>query len=164
MTTGIWRLTEGERSLAMAHAAMAVFGAGLAFSAVLRMGAGAWSGAPLGGYEVWIIGCGAIGGALALYLCRDRVGQAGPLRAAAAIIFTNLMAAVIAGTLALPIYGTMFGPFALVMILAGSPMLGLMWLANQLAVHLLLANFHAERDSIFRAGSVPGTLITPARV
>lgn len=145
-------LTEGERSFLLAHLATAVIGAILAFSAVMSMEHSAFFTEPLTAYDLWLVGSGAIGGALGLYLNRHRIGQAGPagaMQALGAIIMSNLTGAVICGTLALPLYGTMFGPFTLIMILVTSPFLGLIWLANQLAAHLLLARYHAERNSIF---------------
>lgn len=145
-------LTEGERSFLLAHLATAMFGACLAFSAVMRMGQGAFFTEPMSAYEVWIVLSGAIGGALGLYLNRHRMGQGGStgaVQALGAIVLSNVTGAVICGTLALPLYGTMFGPFTLIMILVSSPLLCLIWLANQLAAHLLLARYHTERDSIF---------------
>jgi hypothetical protein len=150
------QLTEGERSFLLAHLATAMFGACLAFSAVMRMGQGAVFSQPLTAYELWIVICGAIGGGLGLYLNRHRMGQGGPMgavQAMGAIVLSNATGAVICGTLALPLYGTMFGPFTLIMILVSSPLVSLIWLLNQLAAHLLLARYHAERDSIF-AGSL----------
>lgn len=146
------KLTEGERSFVLAHLATAIFGAGVAFVAVMRIGQGAFFGEPMTAYDLWIITSGAIGGALGLYWNRHRMGQggsAGAIQALGAIVLSNVTGAVICGTLALPLYGTMFGPFTLIMILVSSPLLTVIWLANQLAAHILLARFHAERDSIF---------------
>jgi hypothetical protein len=154
-------LTEGERSFVLAHLATALFGAGAAFAAVMRMGQGAIFAAPLTAYDLWIVLSGAIGGALGLYLNRQRIGQAGStglIQAFGAIVMSNVTGAVICGTLALPLYGTMFGPFTLIMILIGSPLVSLIWLANQVAAHLLLAQYHAERDSIFVAAQTPASL------
>ena len=150
------QLTEGERSFVLAHFATAIFGAGVAFVAVMRTGQGAFFAEPMTVYDLWIITSGAIGGALGLYWNRHRMGQGGSvgaIQALGAIVLSNVTGAVICGTLALPLYGTMFGPFTLIMILVSSPLLTLIWLANQLAAHLLLARFHAERDSIFVGGA-----------
>ena len=144
--------TEGERSFVLAHAATAMLGALLAFNAVMRMRQDAFFAQPMSVYGIWIVLSGALGGALGLYLNRHRMGQvgsAGAVQALSAIVMSNVTGAVICGTLALPLYGTMFGPFALIMILVSSPMVFVLWLANQFAAHLLLARFHAERDSIF---------------
>ncbi len=152
-------LTEGERSFVLAHVATAVFGAILALSAVMRMHPGVFFAQPMSVYDIWIVLCGAIGGALGLYMNRHRIGQGGPagmVQALGAIVLSNVTGAVICGTLALPLFGTMFGPFTLIMILISSPLLCLIWLANQLGAYLLLARYHTERDSIF-VGTGTGT-------
>ena len=145
-------LTEGERSFVLAHAATATLGAILAFSALMRMGQGEFFAQPMSAYGIWIVLSGALGGALGLYLNRHRMGQVGPggaVQALSAIVLSNVTGAVICGTLALPLYGTMFGPFTLIMILVSSSMVFVIWLVNQFAAHLLLARFHSERDSMF---------------
>ena len=127
-------LTEGERSFVLAHLATAVFGAGVAFMAVMRMRQGAIFSAPITGYDLWIILSGALGGALGLYLNRHRMGQGGStgaIQALGAIVLSNVTGAVICGTLALPLYGTMFGPFTLIMILISSPLISLIWLTRR---------------------------------
>lgn len=149
------KLTEGERSFVLAHLATGVFGAGVAFAAVLRLGGGAFFARPMTAYEYWIVLAGALGAVLGLFFNRHRMGQGGTygaMQAVGAVVLSNAMGAVIGGTLALPVYGTMFGPLALIIILISSPLLTLMWLANQLAAHILMARFHAERDSIFVRG------------
>ena len=150
-------MTEGERSFVMAHVATAVLGAILAFSAVLRMRQDAFFVQPVTPYDIWIVLSGAMGGAFGLYLNRHRMGQVGPagmLQALGAIVMSNVTGAVICGTLALPLYGTMFGPFTLFVILVSSPVLCLVWLANQAGAHMLLARYHTERDSIFVVSGV----------
>ena len=154
MTWRFGNLTEGERSFVLAHLATGLFGAGVALVAVMRLGGGMFFSRPISGYEIWMVIAGGLGGGLGLYLNRHRMGVGGPqgvLQAFGAIILTNIMGGVIGGTLALPLYGTMFGPFALVMILLSSPFMFLLWLANQLGSHLLMARYHTERDSIFLA-------------
>ena len=145
-------LTDGERRFVVAHLASAMIGAILAFNAVMRMGQGKFFAQPLSAYEIWIILAGAIGGALGLYLNRHRMGQGGPigvLQALGATVMANMTGAVICGTLALPLYGTMFGPFTMIVILVSSPMVFVIWVGNQVAAHLLMARYYAERDSIF---------------
>jgi len=154
-------LSEGERSLFMALLATALFGAGVALAIVMRFDDAALMGRQLSPYELWIVLSGAIGAASALYLLRSRIGQPhqdNPVRAAlrflTTTVLTSALGAVIGGTMALPLYGTMFGPFTLIVILAGSPFLLLLWCANQFAAHKLLRTWHSERDSIF-AQSAP---------
>jgi hypothetical protein len=140
----------------LAHSATALLGAVVALTAIVRMRQGEFFSEPMTAYSLWFILSGAIGGALGLYMHRHRMGQGGSypaVQALGAIVLSNATGAVICGTLTLPLYGTMFGPFTLIMILVSSPVVSLIWLVNQLAVHLLLARFHAERDSIFVGSS-----------
>ncbi len=144
--------SDGERALAIALLATALFGAVVATIAVMRFDRGAVIGRPLSPYEIWIVASGAIGAAAGLYLWRHRIGHLGPrgaVRSLGGMVLVSVLGAVIAGTLALPLYGTMFGPFTLVVILASSPFAAMAWFVNQLAAHLLVQRFHAERDSIF---------------
>jgi len=163
--------SDGERALALALVATALFGAVVAAIAVMRFDDGAVISRPLSPYELWIVASGAIGAAAGLYLWRHRIGQIG-LRGAArsltGMVLVSALGAVIAGTLALPLYGTMFGPFTLAVILASSPVAAAAWFVNQLAAHLLVQKYHTERDSIFvavpadpRPGRRPAARISP---
>jgi len=123
---------------------------------VMRFDDAALMGRQLSAYELWVILSGAIGAASALYLLRSRIGQPledNPVRATlrflSTTVLTSALGAVIGGTMALPLYGTMFGPFTLIVILAGSPILMLVWGVTQFAAHKLLRVWHSERDSIF---------------
>ncbi len=147
-----FRMTDGERSLAMAYIFVALFGAGMAFVAVIQLGQGTAFARPMNWYECWIVLAGALGGVAALFLAGDKLGRPGwrgHLRATLGAIWVSFVGALIAGTLALPIYGTMFGPFTLGITLAGSPMLAGLWFANLMSAHLLISAWRIERDSIF---------------
>ncbi len=144
--------TDGERCLALAYVVVGLFGAGMAFVAVTQLGHGEILARPMLVYEKWIVLCGLIGGICGLYLAGDRMGQpgwSGHLRAVYGAGIVSFAGPIIAGTLALPVYGTMFGPFTMAMIFFGSPMVGLLWLANLMAAHLLIGAWRAERDSVF---------------
>ena len=67
------------------------------------------------------------------------------------MLIVTFFGPIIAGTLALPLYGTMFGPFTLGLIFFASPMTAVFWLGNLLGVHVLFLTWHSERDSIFGA-------------
>lgn len=152
--------SEGERARALAFMIIALFGAGMAFLSVTQLNDRAFFDRGLTWYEIYIILCGALGGMAALFLSGDRMGQPGiegTLRGFAGGIWVSFVGAVIGGTLALPLYGTMFGPFTLAVTLAGAPLLMLIWVSNLIAVHLLLRIWHRERDSIF----VPDRMTLP---
>jgi len=53
--------------------------------------------------------------------------------------------------MALPLYGTMFGPFTLFVSLFSAPLLALLWVNVLVGAHFLLAIWRTERDTIFDA-------------
>lgn len=149
---GFWSLTEGEQQLVTAYVTTCAFGAGMGLMTVTQMSHGAIFDTGFTFYHRWIVLCGALGCGLALWLAGDRMGQSGPngfARGMLGVVWVSVVGAVIAGTLALPFYGTMFGPFTLAIMLVGSPMLALMWFANLLASHLLIRNWRTEQDRLF---------------
>jgi hypothetical protein len=148
------RLSAGERRLALALIVMALYGAGIGLVAAVRLAHGGHLTGGLSAYDLWVVLAGALGTAVAFWLLRHRFGEAGPrgaLRAAGGALAVSLVAPVIGGTLALPLYGTMFGPFTLAVILTGAPLLGLCWLSAMALGHVLLRRLVDERESIFTA-------------
>jgi hypothetical protein len=155
MTASLWRhksLTVGERRLVLAYVTVSLFGAALALSIVIRLGHGGVLMGTMTGYEFWMLLAGAAGAGAGLFLSRDRFGWPG-LRGTGQALGGMLMVcfsgSLIAGTLALPLYGTMFGPFTLGVVLASSPLLTLLWVATLYGAHLMLQSWRAERNSIF---------------
>lgn len=145
------KLSEGERARVVAFVLVGACSAGLGFLAVLHLDRSAFFDG-LSWYETWIIAASGIGGMMALFLSGDRMGQSGPkgaLRAVAGAIWVTFIGALISGTLGLPIYGTMFGPFIVSVTLAGAPLLAMLWTFNLVGVHLLLGIYQRERDTIF---------------
>lgn len=155
VSVGDWLRVEtpGERARARAYATVTLGGAVLSAVCVGRLSGAAdipylapdW-------YGLWIVAAGAIGALSGLFLVRERLGQAGPggwRRAAVAAVLLSFAGSVIAGTLALPIYGTMFGPLSLVVTLIDLPVLGLAWIGCILGAHGLMRRWRAERESIF---------------
>ena len=149
-------LTAGERCLVSAFVAVMALG-GIVTAAVLdRVAEGAValpSGIP-SAYGIWILCAGAIGSGLAFWLGLNRFGQRGALGLAQVvpgILAHAFIAALIGGTLALPAYGTMFGPFLLAVTLGAAPVLLAGWVVTLVAAHLLLSLWRRERDSIFDA-------------
>ncbi|SMY07741.1 hypothetical protein [Flavimaricola marinus] len=145
------RLSLGERRLVLGCLITAILGAFLALIVVLRLDPDAVFQRPLSLYEQWILVAGAFGGGAGVILARDRLGRAGIIKPLAGLVIMTFVAAIIGGTLALPLYGTMFGPFTLAVIFTASPMIAALWFANGFAVHLMVRSWHSERDSIFGA-------------
>ncbi|MEJ6398452.1 hypothetical protein [Yoonia sp. 208BN28-4] len=149
-----WRLylTEGERSIVFALCGIAFFGAIVAFIVVNQLGGQSQIVRPLTTYDYWIICSGALGAPAGAFLARNWFGHpggAGVMKACVGIIVTSFLSSIIAGTLALPFYGTMFGPFSLIVTMVASPMLALIWAAMLLGAHLLVAVYRRERETIF---------------
>lgn len=143
--------TEGERARAVAFLLVGACSAGLGYLAVLHLDQGALFD-ELSWYQTWIIVASGLGGMIALFLSGDRLGQSGSrgaLRAVAGGIWVTFIGSLIGGTLGLPFYGTMFGPFIVCVTFLGAPLLAMLWAFNLLGVHLLLGIFQRERDSIF---------------
>lgn len=150
----LFTLTEGERSILLAAISASVFGAVLAFNFVMTLGGQMAMLNMLSAYELWVTMSGAIGALAGLYLSRNWMGHAGwrgLVRACAGIISTSMTRAVVGGTLALPFYGTMFGPFTLVMTLIGAPILAILWISTLACAHFLLATWRSERAAAMDA-------------
>ena len=150
------KLSEGERARALAFILVGICSAALGFLAVLHLDRRAlFDGLSL--YQIWITVASGLGGMIALFLSGDRMGQSGQvgaMRAVAGAIWVTFIGALIGGTLGLPFYGTMFGPFIVVVTLMSAPILAMLWAFNLLGIHMLMAAYQRERDSIF----------TPARM
>lgn len=143
--------TEGERSIALAYFYVAVFGSALGINVVLTLGGVAAWITPFSYYDYWVISSAAIGGCVGLYLGQDRMGHDGPMglgRAVWGMVWISFVGALIGGTLALPFYGTMFGPFTLIMTLLQTPILAVLWTCALLAAHIMFKKRRIERDSI----------------
>jgi len=145
------RSSDGERARALAFFLVGISSAVLGYLAVLHLD-GAALFDRMSGYQWWIVFASAIGGMSALFLAGDRLGQAGwigVLRAGAGGIWVTFIGSLIGGTLSLPLYGTMFGPFIVVVTLMGAPVLAMLWVFNLIGMHVLMGIYQRERDSIF---------------
>lgn len=145
-------LSEGERARALAFLLVAVFSSALGYLAVLHINKHAFF-EELTWYETWIVAAAGLGGAIGLFLSGDRMGQSGGLgvlRGLAGGVWVTFYGALIGGTLALPFYGTMFGPFVVSITLLGAPLLSILWIVHLMGIHILLGIYQRERDSIFK--------------
>lgn len=146
-------LTQGERLRRAAYAGTAVIGAVLALAVAVRLGHGESPGWTITTYDLWVTLAGFAGGFVGLRLTEHMFGHPGlrgALRALGGIVLICLSSPIVAGSLALPLYGTMFGPFMFGTTLLAVPLLGLIWAATLLAVHFCLAPWRRERESLFR--------------
>ncbi len=152
-------LTQGEQSILLAFFGVGFFGAAIAMNVVMTLGGVPALITPFSIYDYWVICCGALGACAGLYLGRDWMGHTG-LRGVAfamiGMIWISFLGGVVGGSLALPLYGTMFGPFTLFVSLFSAPLLGIFWGCILVAAHLLVKIWRAERDSIFDAALPDG--------
>ncbi len=141
-------LTRGEKSLALAYAAIIAMSAGITILIMSGVqGANAIPPEPTW-FDTWVILSGALSGGVALYLARGWMGAQGAIgfvRAGVGAIAVGLLAALIAGTLIMPLYGTVFGPIMLVTEFLARPWLAVSWFAVAFAAHALIARWTAER-------------------
>ena len=145
-------LTQGERSIALAYFGVAFFGGALGLNVVVSLGGAAALIAPFNAYDYWLMFSGVLGGIAGLFVGRDWMGHdglAGIGRALIGIIWISFVGALVGGTLALPFYGTMFGPFIVIVTLLGAPLLAMLWAINLMGIHMLFGVYQRERDSIF---------------
>lgn len=143
--------TPAERGMVYAYVTVAGFGAALGLNVVLTLGGVAAAIAPFSTYDYWVILSSAVGACAGLYLGRDRLGNEGKrglMQAAFGMIWVSFVGALIGGTLALPFYGTMFGPFTLIMSLINAPVLALLWACSLISAHIMIKQRRVERDSI----------------
>lgn len=150
------KISEGERARALAFLLVGLSSAGLGYLAVLHLDRAALF-QELSWYQTWIIAASGLGGMISLFLSGDRMGQSGRqgvLRSVAGAIWITFIGALIGGTLGLPLYGTMFGPFIVVVTLMGAPLLAMLWAFNLMGVHMLMAIYQRERDSIFTSARI----------
>lgn len=141
--------TAGERRAALACAIVAISSASVAVLVRTRLVPGGD-----GLFSLWGAASGAVGGWIALRLSAHRLGHpglSGTFRALGGIVSISVIAALIAGTLILPLYGTMFGPFSLAMTLIGSPLAAVLWLLGLWLSHRLIATWRRERESVHHA-------------
>lgn len=147
-------LTEGEQSILLAFFGVGFFGAALALNVVTTLGGHADMFHAFSTYDYWIVLSGATGGCVGLYMGRNWMGlpgMRGIVFALIGMIWISFLGGLVGGTLALPIYGTMFGPFTLFVSLFSAPLLALFWGCILLAAHFLIMMWRTERDSIFHA-------------
>lgn len=145
------KLSEGARARVLAFFLVAFCSGGTGFLAVIHLDQRALF-EQMSNYQVWIVIASALGGMIALFLAGDRVGATGRfhlMRGIAGGIWVTFVGALIGGTLALPFYGTMFGPFIVAVTLAGAPILAVIWVFNLIAIHGLMRTYQRERDTIF---------------
>ncbi|MFO7805726.1 MAG: hypothetical protein R6V30_08665 [Paracoccaceae bacterium] len=146
-------MSDGERSVFLAYCAVAMFGAGLSFVIINGLGGGETVLRKFTAYDLWSMVAGTVGAPAGLYISRRWFGGSGIIGWARMLVGVPCVAffgGIAGGTLALPFYGTMFGPFSVAMTFWAMPLLALFFVLMLVATHMLFAVYHRERDTLFR--------------
>jgi len=155
------RLSEGARNFFFTTAAFAVIGAVFAVEITMRLLERPIVGGPIDGLTVWVVACGAVGGAIGFVSVCPRWfghnGLRGWLCMLGGGLALTLTATVIGGTLILPYYGTMFAPFQFALAVISDPTLGWIWGAMIICAHKLMGVWREEQVQA-SASTVPKAL------
>ena len=146
------RPTTGEKRLLAAGMGVGICGGIVAFTIVTQLGQNKAMLRSVTDADLWFVTCGVVGALGGLYLGRRWMGHAGltgALRCLAGLLVVSFAGALIGGTLALPFYGTMFGPMMFGLTLAANPAVALLWLNTLICTHCLIRVWRRERDMIF---------------
>lgn len=152
------RPSTGEKRLLAAIFCVGLCGALLSFVIVTQMGASKQYLRAMTHADAWFYFSGIAGALGGLYLGRDWFGHsgiAGTIRFIGGIIVVSFTGGLIGGSLAIPLYGTMFGPLMVGLTLWGNPALGIFWLAALTASHVLVRTWRRERRSLFVPITMP---------
>lgn len=147
-----------ERGVGLASGIIAFAGILVALFAVSLLSGAQHSVTDITLQNAWVCLCGALGALWAAYLCRDWVGHSGHyghLWAALAAGAVTFLGSVAGGSLVLPIYGTMFGPFSVAMTFIANPAVAIVWCGALLSGHLAMIKWREERDTVFDAKLSP---------
>ena len=141
-------LTKGEKALVLAYAAVIAMTAGITMMIMSGLeGPSAIPDEPTL-YVFWAIFSGALSGGVALYLARGWMGKLGAMGVARAFVGSvavALIAAVIAGTLVFPLYGTFYAPVLMITAFITKPWLAFAWFAVTIGAHYMMIVLSEER-------------------
>ena len=145
MTGNVFIRSFGELRRRRALLVIAVFGGLIAYAVVAHVGAPAMS--RMGTYQYWTILSGMLGAGIAYRTGEGHLGLPGwkgGIRAVAAGVWITLAGAAIGGTLALPFYGTMFGPLLVIVTMIEVPALFALWCIALLGAHKIMYDLRYE--------------------
>lgn len=147
-------LSEGERTVYVSYFVFAVVSGFVGFAASERLATGGIFHQIPSYYELWTFLAGMSGGLLGLFVSRRFFGNSGAkgwVRFLLGAISVMMISSVAGGTLALPFFGTMFGPLALVGTFIAYPLIAGFWLLSLILAHVARGSYLRERDTIFRS-------------
>ncbi|MEL6608118.1 MAG: hypothetical protein AAFO93_04320 [Pseudomonadota bacterium] len=142
--------SRAEWALILAFAALALAGAVLGMYALRDLNA-LDSFTSRDTARGWLAMSGAMGACLSAMAMRDRFGRVGRgslWHAAVAGVITTMLVGIVAGTLVLPIFGTMFGPWLVLIALLNMPVLAVPWMFALWGYDTARRSYTAERESL----------------
>jgi hypothetical protein len=150
MSVQFVQFSYGERGVIWSYLGVCLIGALVALSVGLTLNGSSSLTTFPSPYDLWLAFSGALGAGSALYLGRGFLGRSdlwGMICVLVGLPFISFGGALIAGTLALPIYGTMFGPLALISTFIENPFLAAIWATAIFGAHAGQALYQGEQDS-----------------
>lgn len=159
-----FHLSKGEKEYLAAYAVIMGVSAGLTIYVMAGVDGEAALPDEASLYSVWTVIAGLLGGGLALYAARGWLGRPGVLgwaRAFVGGIAAALIAAIIAGSLIMPLYGTFYAPVMLATEFVEMPVLAFGWFAAIFGAHYLMTALTEERTLGFAEGEVSNDLTAP---
>lgn len=145
-------LTKGEKAFVLAYGVVIAMTAGITILVMSDVNGPKAIPDDPSFYVFWIIFAGALSGGIALFVARGWMGRSGALGLARAVVGSiaiAVVAAVIAGSLIFPLYGTFYAPILLVSAFIAKPWLAVAWFVVLLGAHYLMCVMHAEKASGF---------------
>ncbi len=115
--------------------------------------AGLWPQVPdvVGPYDLWMAVAPALGGLASYLIARGWIGAPGLLgtvRACFGAVVMLTLAALIGGSLIMPVYGTFYAPFIVLTAFLAAPLLAVVWGGGILAAHWILLREDTRRRAI----------------
>lgn len=138
-----------ERSLIIAVALLCISGGWLSIESLGKLQAAI----PIitGDFAAWWLGvAGAVGAAAAAYSARNSFGRSGRYGAMIAVVggvAATLVLGIVGGTIVLPIYGTMFGPWLTVVSAFEGNTAIVPWAAALYGFHRAIAYYQWDREA-----------------
>lgn len=140
-----------ERTIMTAGVGVAACGSLLASEALEGLKGLEYFVGPTAGDWILVL-CAAAGAVIGTLLMRQRFGGRGlrgGLNAVLAGFLATFLMGIVAGTLVLPIFGTMFGPWLILTTVLMKPWLLLPWTLSLFGLHLAAQEYRDEQDSVF---------------
>lgn len=142
------KISKGEKAYILAFAAVIAVSAGLTLFIMSGIDQSVALPQEPTAYTGWVIGAGALSGFFALFAARGYMGGAGILgfvRALVGSTAAGIIAAAIAGTLIMPIYGTFYAPVIVATEFISNPLLPLAWYIVMMGAHYMMKIYADER-------------------